>query len=303
MASSNTPYLEAFNYILSLYPDDLVHPVNINTYMRIVHYIMNQYKVIENVQPYPDLSQEYPYNSELMLLERHSQNWGNVIVVSGNIGCGKTTVLSTIETYFKHMHVNVHTSPSETPPSRDVYIFRENVAEWEPYLKRFYKESAIDLHSEKAYAARYNLQQVIIKHFQWVTDSIKRMEATRPLIIVERSPMETLQIFCADKNDFLPHHYTEITGELRVMSETDEWKYAHVVYINTPPEKCLKQVEGRARESEVQGTSSLSLDYLKTIHGRYENLKMPFSTEFENSIHATVFILSVATTKIQAQKI
>lgn len=159
-----------------------------------------------------------------------------VVSISGNIGCGKSTVLN-------HFRTQCY----------DTRFIEEPVDEWKPYLDAFYANPA-------KYALPLQLE--ILKSYNRI---LQESDEKACPIVVERSPFESLNVFAkvlhADK-ELSEDEYTILLNE-------PVWKPNYVVYLRSSPETCFERVGRRNRSTEKSG---ISLDYLRKIHEAYDTL-------------------------------
>lgn len=156
------------------------------------------------------------------------------IVIEGNIGGGKSTVLSMISTKTR------------------LPIFLEPVdTEWTEGLKLFYSD-----HARWGFA--FNLK-VLMTYHQWRNNRFKAL--------YERCPMSSKCVFSQlqyesglmtkFENDLYQQYYDNLA-----------WEPDVVIYIRTPPEVCHQRMNSRGRECEA----NVPLDYLQKVHDKYEEL-------------------------------
>jgi deoxyadenosine/deoxycytidine kinase len=156
------------------------------------------------------------------------------IVVEGNIGAGKSTVLRRIEALgFK--------------------VFYENVERWKPLLELFYKDP-----SRWSFAL-----QVAILHdmCQQRIDADKVDSELHPVVFFERSPASNMI-------------FAKISGQLGTISKIEletynllykdmSWTPDVTVLVDTPVAVCMERIRRRNREGE-QG---IDVKYLESVDG------------------------------------
>ena len=155
------------------------------------------------------------------------------IVIDGNIGCGKTTVIQRLNDEFR------------------IPIFLEPLHKWHEYLTEFYKDP-------KKWAFPFNLE-VLMTFNQWIGNGFPA--------IYERSPLSCRYVFT--EQNFESGHVHPL--ELNIFSKLYKklsWSPDVLIYINTDPNVCYERMQTRARDCE----SHVSLDYLTNIHNKYTNL-------------------------------
>jgi len=159
------------------------------------------------------------------------------IVISGNIGSGKTTQLHLLQNKF----------PSNI-------IFPEDVEEWikEGWLQKFYS-------NKEKYATGFQFR-VLKSHIKLGTDG-----GSSNFSIIERCPNITEQIFCrqlVEDGAITPAGYRAVQ-EYNKMSG---WVPDCYIYIRTSPEICYKRIVERSREAE----KGIPLDYLTRLHEKHD---------------------------------
>lgn len=154
------------------------------------------------------------------------------IVVEGNIGAGKSTVLSHIETQgFK--------------------VFYENVDSWRPYLELFYAQPE---------RWSFALQMAILHDMaQQKKEADKLNPEDHPYVFFERSPLSNMLFarmarMLGNMTDLELHTYELFYEELC-------WKPEFTVLIDTPVITCLERVQKRQRPGEAK----IDLDYLQSV--------------------------------------
>ncbi len=97
-----------------------------------------------------------------------------VFIISGNIGCGKSTVCQKLQ-------------------GMGYFVFTEAVEEWEFSLKKFYQAASF----EEKCQALFLLQLLISTHFIRVMVQIEQIFSSNPnqVVFVERSPLDALKVF------------------------------------------------------------------------------------------------------------
>ena len=163
-----------------------------------------------------------------------------VISVSGNIGCGKTSLLDSLEVTF-----GATLGP-------DLTIIREAVPEWKPFLEQFY------LNKEK-YALAL---QLVILHTQ-SRDKVAADRASK-VIITERSPLDSRFVFWELLQQMGIVGQPEIDLYLSAYHSSN-WSPEVVIYLKTDP----KIVYHRITTRDQAGDSGISLDYLQQLHAQY----------------------------------
>ncbi len=149
----------------------------------------------------------------------------NIIVIDGNIGSGKTTVIRSLKNEYN--------------------CVEEAVDEWAPYLEQFYK----DMNKNSLL-----FQMKVLQHHMKNKQDIFK--------IVERSPLSCIHIF--GKNLLDNNQLSNLDIKLLIDMNTDfGWYPQNIIYINTPPTVCYERIHERSRENEIIPLSYLeSIDKL-----------------------------------------
>ena len=163
------------------------------------------------------------------------------IVIDGNIGCGKTTLLNQLKNKL------------------DAFIVLESVEEWKKdgILDKYYqnpKEMAFIFQMKVAISHLKNIKNLIEKHGQNIT------------IISERSTYSCFNIFTKmlEKVEFMNEDEVRIHRELCLDCGIKPDIY---LYLKTDVDVALERIKKRNRETNI------SRDYLEDLNNQYENLR------------------------------
>jgi len=168
-----------------------------------------------------------------------------VIVLTGPIGAGKTTVLKAIDTI-----------------ATNTRVFMEDTESWQFYLERFYTNP-----SEYGWL----LQMEVLHHFQNVTREIHKLQANQSdvTIFVERSPLDVAEIFLkANKDLYDPDTYDALIQMAEKYAKLDIWSSANYLLLDVPPDECMKRINGRDRKGE----NMIDMDYITKIDTLYKEM-------------------------------
>lgn len=164
-----------------------------------------------------------------------------IITIDGNIGSGKTSVL----TYLHKVH--------------KYSIDLEPIESWNAYLEKLYNDKN-DV---------FNFQVRIWLDRCWIQEKTEKM-----IILMERSPyfIQNTFIELAYKDKMLTD--TEHNMLLDLHQKTNNlWKCNTYIYLRSDPENCIKRIKKRGRQSE-QNISSKYIRDLHEFHEKtYENAK------------------------------
>jgi deoxyadenosine/deoxycytidine kinase len=192
------------------------------------------------------------------------------IVLEGNIGVGKSTLLSGI---YEHFGIESGISFAWEP-----------VVEWQKqgFLRSMYTNEIS--HSEFQYMVFCSL----------LTTTLMRLSEKPRVLIQERSIHSAFEVFAkanvqpGESFDMLEFSYNEIKKTLYNVN-------THIIYLRVPASVAYARVSKRARASE----GSVSQEYINTINTRYEEWLCCGHSENTTIIDAAQDIESVSKQVIQ----
>ena len=163
------------------------------------------------------------------------------IVISGNIGSGKTTQMSVLKELLKTYD--------------NMELITEAVDEWlqEGWLQNFYQ-------NPEKWSFSFQLR-VLLSQIQVPKEDKEK------ILIIERSPQTTQMIFGQQLYEDGHIHIMEHELLNRYAFEMG-WIPDIFIYIKTEPEVCHQRVKERSRETE----NLIPLEYLKKLHDKHESL-------------------------------
>lgn len=171
-----------------------------------------------------------------------------VITIGGNIGCGKTTVLSNL--------------------SKEWTVFKEPLEKWGSWLDLFYT-------NPERFA--FSFQMKILHDFLYFTPAQKQSD---DLLITERSPLDSLYVFCKTLKDSKTITHMEY-NLFKEYVDTIGWKPDTFVYLRTDPETCMQRMRERARECET----GVDDKYIRQIHDAYEKFVNVLQADPDITVH------------------
>lgn len=188
-----------------------------------------------------------------------------VISICGNIGSGKSTLISKLKTRLDKTLLH-----GDHPV---VTLIPEPVDKWHFCLSKYYKEP-------KKWA--FQTQLIILSHYlemqrlaldlvaQSEVDGIKRC------LVIERSPLEVLNIFL----DHLKHNYdTEDYAIIYKLVDrvcySSLWSCCHYILLDTPVKECVRRSMKRSRESE----KDMDFDYIVDLAKAYDTFFKQIESE------------------------
>lgn len=165
------------------------------------------------------------------------------IIIDGNIGCGKSTVMEHLE---RHL-----------PP--EWRVVPEPLFAWQDLLTPFY-EAPTDSPERSSIAAL--LQVAVLNGYAFHTPELSRF----PKVIMERGPWSALEVFLPVQG--LPAHYDTIVYEAayNMRDALEKALPTAIVYLDADPQTCLQRIRSRDRPSEAM----MNLEYLQLLHGAYK---------------------------------
>ena len=179
----------------------------------------------------------------------------SIITISGNIGCGKTTIIDNLTQVYK---------------DKDFYkIFKEPIDSWGSWLDLFYT-------NPNKYA--FPFQMKVLIDFLYLNNI-----SDKDFIITERSPLDSLHVFTKtlkndDKITYLEYNlYQEYVKKIG-------WKPKHIIYIQTNPNNCIQRIKKRMRGCE----SGIDESYIQSIHTIYEQWIDSIKNNDESNINVHI---------------
>lgn len=173
------------------------------------------------------------------------------VVVDGNIGSGKTTMLSALE-------------------SRGFTVVTEPVEEWcsEFVHRGSHESSPISKFYEDPirYAMPFQLH-VLTTSVNKLTEAFSRA-STNNVVIIERDPFD-IQLFVEDnfrqgRFSTLEHRvFSDLIATVRRLVAAD---HVGSAYLRLPPELCMDRIQKRNRVEEAK----IELNYVKELHEMHE---------------------------------
>lgn len=156
------------------------------------------------------------------------------IVIDGNIGCGKSSLIKKIK----------------DSNCIDLPIFNEPLNDWDDWIKLFYSDMT-------KYSFGFQLR-VLKSHLD---------KKVIPNGIFERSPLSCQKVF--GELLYEDKMMTKLEWDLTEEFNNDYgWIPNIIIYLNCDPNTCYKRVNKRNRNGE----ETISLEYLKRLNEKYQKL-------------------------------
>lgn len=171
----------------------------------------------------------------------------SVKIISGSIGAGKTSVL--------------HALKSCTMYNSSIYMFEEDVSEWQFYLQKFYADP-------EAYV--FFFQKEVEAHFLRLTRILEKMDeesgALDIVAIVERSPLDVAHVFLPlNKDKMTQAEYENLMFTMVKFTQRPVWKEAQYFFVTCPVNECMRRIAQRNRGGE----ECIDKTYLEQVHNFY----------------------------------
>ena len=178
-----------------------------------------------------------------------------VFTIDGNIGAGKTTILSILNTRY------------------GIPINLEPIEKWRSFLDTFYNDSI------------KNTFQFQIRIWLDRCNITTNLSNTSELSGIERSPIFTFHTFIQSAKDsnLINDSEFNLLEELHSTS-SNLWTNNTYIYLRSSPQKCIDRIKTRDRSCE----SSVSLDYITNLHNLHET-----ATQAISSANKPIYICEV----------
>jgi deoxyguanosine kinase len=181
-----------------------------------------------------------------------------IISIEGNIGSGKSTLMTNLREHFKD---NV-----------DIVFLKEPVDEWAKIkdkngttiLEKFYAD-------QEKYSFPFQMMAYVsrIKELRTTVKEQKKNSSKPFVIITERSLYTDKMVFAKMLYDTGKIEHVNYQIYLNWFDTfSDEFPVHKVVYVKTAPEKCHERIVKRSREGE----DNIPLSYLKSCNFYHDNM-------------------------------
>jgi deoxyadenosine/deoxycytidine kinase len=180
-------------------------------------------------------------------MNQHTEN-GNIIIVEGNIGAGKSTFLRVLQ---KNLDLEIIFEPTE----------KWKVGEQNNLLELFYKDTPRWAYTFQSYAFISRIQSLIEHQKKNVLNKIQVLERS---VYCDR--------YCFAKNCYESGLMTKLEWEIYVewfswLAENYSPRPKGFIYLKTEPTTCFQRIAQRSRHEE----SEIPLKYLESLHKKHED--------------------------------
>ena len=184
----------------------------------------------------------------------------HLIVLDGNIGCGKTTILNALKLR------------AQAPDS--LHFILEPVASWWTLLEDLYVQLCPETCSEDAHlreAVGDRLENVIWQHHkQTATD-------TRPQghTFAERGLESAVRVFCNGlraRGCLSDHFHAYFQKDYELFTRDPAHRPSLILYFRLSHAEALKRIKARVEEEQRTFEATIDLDYLVKLEKEYENM-------------------------------
>jgi deoxyadenosine/deoxycytidine kinase len=195
------------------------------------------------------------------------------IFIEGNLGAGKSTVLTYLKKSFAHL-----ADCSEEPLEKWINFNGANLL-GEMYLHP--KEKSFILQS----------------HIQFTMLQVQLKKSQAPFRITERSLLSEKLVFIQNliDNKFISPVETDVLNEWFNFSNSLIPVVDEIIYLQTSPQTAFDRLSSRNRNEETP----VSLEYISQIHNLYENWLMTDSRKMISHARVTVLDQNLALEDLQ----
>jgi deoxyadenosine/deoxycytidine kinase len=162
------------------------------------------------------------------------------VILEGNIGSGKSTVLTTV-----------------APAFPGVIVHKEAVEEWGDFLKLFYENPT-------RWALPFSLQ-VLLTHHAYRTPPPPGV-----LQMLERCPLSCRHVFTQllFNDGIMPQHHWDLYRQFSDELGFEPTASDLIIYVDTPVDMCLQRIDNRSRKGEAH----IDIHYLRKLEFQYTNM-------------------------------
>jgi len=163
------------------------------------------------------------------------------IILNGNIGVGKSTLLKRLRDEHHYL------------------IYNEPVDEWKFLLQRIYE-------GDKNLLPLF--QWRVLFHFTHITEELLKLGENRNPVAIERSPRSVLLFVEQNRDHFDSAFYDSMESWVLMMEQFPFWRQAHTFLCTQSPHRCWTNMQNRAHvEKDI-----VPIDYLERLdllHNQY----------------------------------
>ena len=193
------------------------------------------------------------------------------IIVEGNIGAGKTTILEKFKEESQHW---LNESFPDFSNQIETVIWTEPIESWTNDQGR----NLLDEYYTKPGKSAKLFQTLIQLQYFQRTASLKDIQRSGNIkiliVIMERSIYSGNFVFlqvAKERGLIKPYDYQELNDTFDIMCQGNRfWSpFDGIIYISTDSGICWERVKIRGRPAETRRSSFLSQSYLEEIHQKY----------------------------------
>ena len=180
-------------------------------------------------------------------MNQHTEN-GNIIIVEGNIGAGKSTFLTILQ---KNLDLEIIFEPTD----------KWKIGEQNNLLELFYKDTPRWAYTFQSYAFISRIQSLIEHQKKNVLNKVQVLERS---VYCDR--------YCFAKNCYESGLMTKLEWEIYIewfswLAENYSPRPKGFIYLKTEPTTCFQRISQRNRHEET----AIPLTYLESLHKKHED--------------------------------
>jgi deoxyadenosine/deoxycytidine kinase len=201
----------------------------------------------------------YDNNISTMTEPINNDDAGDVdIIVDGNIGVGKSTILKIMQDY----------------PDEAIDVSQEPVDIWNKLglLDKFYKDPKRWAYTFQSIACATRLSMLLTPR------TAKGIRIRERSLFADKMCFASAQYDLGNMNDIEWHGYS-MWYDIMIGKFPEVMAFSKVIYLRASPEACLRRINARSRNSE----GGIELSYLQLLHSKYEQWLM--SPEMKSRVH------------------
>jgi len=251
----------------------------------------------------------------------------DLLVISGNIGTGKSTLINNLKEYIENKYERMNDMKLQRWTR--VLTFKEPLEDWKPFLERYYtllkklkdersrqllckykdhnskncNECRVDIKDmeRQVEKACIDIQMQCFYHFSKITFIIEQIYRKqneklknndkvmdRYLVMVERSPIETVKVFIKNiKDNISLENYRLLKQLAKLYTDNVVWKNASYIMLTCNVNTMFRRINNsnnnvdnsdennnnNTRKALLKSDSMITVEYLDRIESLYERCK------------------------------